>query len=38
MEKVHDEMKEVDSTIEKTGEDIVIEENQMRTLKEALAH
>ena len=31
-------MKEVDSSIEKTGEDIVTEENQIRTLKEELAH
>merc|ERR1719438_354825 len=38
MEKVRDEMKEMDNTIEKTGEDIVTKENQIRTLKEELAH
>merc|ERR1719384_2621694 len=38
MEKVRDEMKEMDSTIEKAEEDIVTKDSQTRTLKEELAH
>merc|ERR1711923_688920 len=38
MEKVRDEMKDMDCTIEKSEEDIVTKENQIRTLKEELAH
>ena len=38
MEKVRDEMKDMDCTIEKSNEDIVTKENQIRTLKEELAH
>merc|ERR1712223_1474172 len=38
MEKVRDEMKDMDCTIEKSNEDIVTKENQIRTLKEELSH
>merc|ERR1712029_6566 len=36
MEKVRDEMKDMDCTIEKSEEDIVTTENQIRTLKDSL--
>merc|ERR1719250_518596 len=38
MEKLKDDMKDMDCNIEKSEEDIVTKENQMRTLKEELAH
>ena len=38
MEKIKDDMKEVESNIEKAEEDIVTKDSQMRTLKEELAH
>ena len=38
MEKVRDEMKDMDCTIEKSNEDIVTKENQITTLKEELTH
>merc|ERR1719510_142347 len=38
MEKMRDEMKDLECNIEKSDEDIVTKENQIRTLKEELAH
>merc|ERR1711963_982132 len=38
MEKVRDEMKDMDCNIDKSQEDIVTKENQIKTLKEELAH
>jgi len=38
MEKLKDDMKEIDCNIEKSEEDVVTKENQIRTLKEELAH
>merc|ERR1712029_200387 len=38
MEKVRDDMKDMDCTIEKSEEDIVTKENQIRTLKDELGH
>merc|ERR1711874_33531 len=38
MEKLKDDMKDLDCNIDKSEEDIVTKENQIRTLKEELAH
>ena len=38
MEKMKDEMKDIEGNIEKCEEDIVTKDSQMRTLKEELAH
>merc|ERR1712128_96524 len=38
MEKLKDDMKDIDCNIEKSEEDVVTKENQIRTLKEELAH
>merc|ERR1719312_47214 len=38
MEKLKDDMKDMDCNIEKSEEDVVTKENQIKTLKEELAH
>jgi len=38
MERLGDDMRDTESNIEKTEEDIVTKDNQLRTLKEELAH